>query len=265
MTEHTPLDTAHALMQAAPDDPHARLGFYERFAASELFLMLATDVDDAEETITPELFEVQGSNFVLVFDREDRLAAFAEQAKPYVALSGRAITEMLAGQGLGLGLNLEVAPSSILLPPEAVAWLNSTVGNTPDAWEARISELSAPTGLPERLVTSLDARLATAMGLASAAYLAGATYDDAAKGHLLAFVGALPEAQEALARLAAEALSFSGIEAGAMDVAFLQPSDPMTKTLDRVGLRFDIPQLQEAVTQTRPAPGSDPEKPPILK
>ncbi|MEM9578798.1 MAG: SseB family protein [Pseudomonadota bacterium] len=265
MTEHTPLDAAHANMQTAEDDPHARLGFYERLAASELFLLLASEVDDKDETVTPELFDVQGERFVLVFDREDRLAAFAAEAKPYVALSGRAIAEMLAGQGLGLGLNLDVAPSSILLPPEAVAWLNDTIGNAPDAWEARISELSPPAGLPERLVASLDTRLATAMGLANAAYLAGVTYEDTAKGHLLVFVAALPEAQEALAQLAAEALSFSGIEAGAMDVAFLEPTDPMTAPLDRVGLKFDIPKLPDTVTQTRPAPGSDPAKPPILK
>lgn len=265
MTEMTSLDTAHAGMQAAPDKAEARLAFYEKIAATELFLMLASDADDATETVTPELFDVEGTSFVLVFDREERLSAFAGQAKPYVALSGRALAEMLAGQGLGFGLNLEVAPSSILLPPEAVAWLHETLGNQADAWEARITTVAAPSGLPERLITSLDARLATAMGLANTAYLAGVTYENGTHGHLLAFVAALPEAQGALTQLAAEALTFSGIEAGAMDVAFFQATDSVTDRLERVGLRFDIPQPQEAVTHVGAAPGMDPEKPPVLK
>ena len=40
MTEETPLDAAHAAMEAAPEDDAARLRFYERLADSELFLLL---------------------------------------------------------------------------------------------------------------------------------------------------------------------------------------------------------------------------------
>ena len=35
----TALDKAHAAMQAAPEDPQARLKFFERFADNELFLL----------------------------------------------------------------------------------------------------------------------------------------------------------------------------------------------------------------------------------
>jgi hypothetical protein len=81
----------------------------------------------------------------------------------------------------------------------------------------------------------------------------------------LAFVGAIPRAQDALVRAASEALTFSGIEAGAMDVGFFAPSDPVVAKLAKVGLRFDLPQ-GEALQQTpRLPPGSDPAKPPILK
>ena len=40
MSEATPIDTAHAAMEAAPEDGALRLRFYERISDSELFLML---------------------------------------------------------------------------------------------------------------------------------------------------------------------------------------------------------------------------------
>ena len=89
-------------------------------------------------------------------------------------------------------------------------------------------------------------------------------YHGGGRGHLLAFIGAIPRAQDALVRAASEALTFSGIEAGAMDVGFFDATDPIAARLDRVGLRFDLPQ-PETLQSTRAAPGSDPEKPPNLK
>lgn len=264
MTETTALDRAHAAMHDNPEDDASRLAFYERLADCEFFLMLQAEAGE-DDSVTPELFDLEDARYVLIFDREERLVAFSGQITPYVALSGRAIAGMLAGQDIGLGVNLEVAPSSILLPAASVAWLNETLGNAPDEVEAHIAEVFPPAGLPERLIGALDAKLATAMGLASAAYLVAVRYDTGTRGHLLAIVGAVPEAEGALAAAAAEALTFSGIEAGAMDVAFFRASDPVTPRLERVGLRFDLPQLQQTVTQTRPAPGRDPEKPPILK
>ena len=265
MTDETALDRAHAAMQAAPDDAAARLGYYEKLAVCELFLMLKDDPGSEDESVTPEIFVLEDASYVLAFDREERLASFAGGAVPYVALSGRAIAGMLAGARLGLAVNLETAPSSILLPPDAVAWLHETLGNAPRAHDARIDQVHPPAGLPDRLLAALDARLAAGMGLARAAYLAGVTYRDGGRGHLLAFVAALPAAEDALAQTIADALTFSGIEAGALDVAFLRVDDPVVARLERVGLRFDLPQLPETETSPQRGPGMDPEKPPRLK
>ena len=122
----TPLDHAHAAMQADLGDDAARLRFYERLADGELFLLLKEEA--VGESLNLELFELDKDAFVLVFDREDRLAAFAEGPAPYGALPGRVIAEMLAGQNIGLGVNLGVAPSSILIPAEAMSWLAETPG-----------------------------------------------------------------------------------------------------------------------------------------
>jgi hypothetical protein len=264
MTDLTPLDAAHAAMEAAPADDAVRLRFYERLADSEMFLLLTEEAQG--DNITPEVFDLGDASFVLVFDRDDRLAQFVGKPAPYAALSGRVIAGLLAEQGIGLGVNLDVAPSSILIPPEAVTWLAGTLGNAPSEAEARIEAVAPPRGLPELLLTALDAKLASAAGLADAAYLLGVTYEGGGKGHMLAFVDATPGAQGALAKAVAEALTFSGIEAGALDVAFFRASDPITDRLAQHGLRFDLPKPLETVQDVlRMAPGSDPARPPKLR
>ncbi|WP_170758485.1 SseB family protein [Ruegeria lacuscaerulensis] len=262
MTETTALDAAHAAMDADPQDDAARLRFFERLADSELFLMLTEEANG--ENISPELFDVADGQFVLAFDREDRLARFADRPVPYVALSGRVLSSMLSGQGIGLGLNLEVAPSSMLIPAEALGWLATTLQHRPEEVQQRLAEFLPPAGLPDSLLTALDAKLATAIGLAEAAYLVGTKSDEGGSGHLLGIVGAVAGAEPALAKAASEALTFSGVEAGAMDVGFFGPNEPAAESLARVGLRFDLPQPEKRVV-TQIVPGSDPEKPPILK
>ena len=257
----TDLDLAHAAMEAAPDDDAARLRFYERLADTELFLLLGAEA--ADDQITPELFEIEDQRFALVFDREERLSEFTGRVAPYAGLPGRALAQMLAGQGIGLALNLEVAPSAMLIPAEAVDWLVATLANAPQETEGRLTALDAPRGLPEAVITGLDRKLAMAAGLAQTAYLAAASYDDGAQGHVLAFVDAADGAEQALANAASEALTFSGIEAGVMDVLFVRRSDPLAAHLARVGLRFDLPEPQRP--QTPGAPGMDPTKPPKLR
>lgn len=261
MTDLTRLDAAHAAMEAAPDDTTGRLRFYETLAASELYLLLRSEVQG--DRADPDLFDLSDHSFVLVFDREDRLAAFARRPVPYAALSGRAIARMLAGQGVGLGLNLDVAPSSILLPAEAVDWLAEMLEQEPKEIEARPEGFTAPVGLPEVFLRALDARLATTAGLARFACLVGVTYEGGARGHLLGFVEAAPGAEAALARAVSEVLIFSGLDAAALDVAFLAAADPVVARLSGCGLRFDLPVPPEAAP--RPAPGSDPERPPRLR
>lgn len=250
-------------MSATPDNNAARLRFYERLADSELFLLLSEEAKG--DNIQPEVFNVADGSFVLAFDREERLARFAERPVPYAALSGRVIALMLAGQGIGLGLNLNIAPSSILIPATAVDWLHQTLGHAPDEVEAKIAAFTSPKGLPETLITALDTKLATATGLAASAYLVGVEYDGGGRGHMLGFVDALEGAQNALAKAVNEALTFSGIEAGALDVGFFTATNPISAKLAKSGLRFDLPKPSVPDVVQPMAPGSDPENPPILK
>lgn len=261
----TDLDTAHAAMDAAPEDDAALLSFYACLADTELFVMLAGEPDG--DAITPALFDLAEGRFVLAFDRDERLAAFAEGPVPYAALPGRVIARTLAEEGVGLGLNLGVAPSAYLMPAEALAWLAETLDHAPGRAEARPLAYGAPSGLPDRLLQALDGKLARLAGLAARAHLVAVSYEGGARGHLLAFEGARAGAEAALAKAVSEALVFSGIEAGAIDVTFLAAGDPALAALTRAALSFDLPEpMRETAQVLAPqAPGMDPTRPPKLR
>ena len=163
-----------------------------------------------------------------------------------------------------MGVNLGVAPSQMVLPPEALEWLSGMLDPAPEEIEARPASFHAPGALPDRLIDVLRAKLARAGGLASAALLAGVRYTDGGQGHLLAFMNAAPEAEAALARAVREALAFSGIEAGMIDVVFLAGDDPAVVPLAKVGLRFDLPAPARPESQSPSAPGTDPDRPPRM-
>lgn len=260
MTE-TPLDTAHLALEASPDDVAARLKYFERLADSELFLLLKEE--PTGDTISPETFELSDGTFILAFDTEDRLGTFVGKPAPYAALSGRVIAGMLQGQGVGIALNPDVAPSSNIIDPEAVSWLADTVAAAPETTQATPESFLAPTA-PEVLIESLAAKLATASGFASSAYLVGVAYDSGAKSHLLGVVDAVAGAEGAIAKAVNEALTFSGLEAAALDVTFLAAHDSAAAAMARVGLRFDIPQPEPVQEYTPKAPGMDPNNPPKL-
>ncbi|RYH02134.1 SseB family protein [Salipiger sp. IMCC34102] len=259
----TTLDRSHAAMEAAPGDDTLRLRFYEDLCDSDIFILL--DGEPEGDTVRPATLRIEDVDYVLCFDTEDRLTAFTKREAPYASLPGRALVQMMAGQGAGLGVNLKVAPSAMLIPPDGVEWLIGTLSHAPEQTEARLVGISRPTGLPESVFDALDRKLSKTAGLAETAWLVAAEYEDGAKGHVLGFVGAEESAQAALAHAAGEALTFSGIDAGVMDVVFVGAGDEMAKRLERVGLRFDLPKFVRATPEVPVAPGSDPTMPPKLR
>ena len=84
---------------------------------------------------------------------------------------------------------------------------------------------------------------------------------------MLALVGTIEGAEGALTAAVNEALVFSGIEAGMLDVAHLTGGDPVSERVAKVGLRFDLPTPQmPGSSNGHPGanPGMDPTKPPKL-
>ncbi len=259
MTE-TPLDIAHAAMESKPHDDALRLKFFERLGDAELFLLLETEAEG--EVATPQTFDTGSETLVLAFDRAERLASFVGNEAPYVGLSGRSLVEMLADEGLGLALNPEVAQSSFVLAAEGVSWLAEMLQRKPEFVETAFEAIEKLGQLPDVLIHSLDQKLATAIGMARAAYLVGTRSEGGKMGHMLAIVAPLPGAEPALVQAIGEALSFSGLDTGFLDVTFFDAGDPLVASLSGMGLRFDIPQADLAPAT---GPGLDPKKPPVLK
>lgn len=250
MTDPTPLDRAHR--RAEETDAEAdRRAFWERLAEAELHLLLAAESTGG--TADPALVESDGSRFVLAFDRPARLADFAGDGAPVAVLSGRALARLCAPQGLGIALNLPDAPSAQLLPPDAVGWLVDALADAPSEAAARIEAVAPPGALPDALLTALDAKLPLMAGLAGAAYLTGVTYEGGATGHVLAFVDAVPGAEPDLARAVQEALTFSGLDAAALDVTFVDRTNGLAPALARHGLRIELPEPVRAVGVETPA------------
>ncbi len=266
----TPLDAAHAAVDADPGNEAALLRFYDRLADGELYLLLEREA--AGDKLDPKVFELESGPVVLVFDQEERLSDFTGGIAPWAALPGRVIAGLLRGQGIGLGVNLGIAPSAMLLPPEAMDWLSEALEPEPEAALGRPARFFAP-AVPDSLGLALQDKFASARGLASSALLSGVEYEDGRRGHMLVFTDAKPEAEAALARAVQEALVFSGLDAAALDVAFLASGDRALAPLAATALRFALPEATpapapQALTEEKRSPtgpGLDPEKPPKLR
>ncbi|WP_374291780.1 SseB family protein [Paenirhodobacter enshiensis] len=269
----TPYDRAHAAMEAEPENEALRLAVYDRLADAQLFLLLEADPDE-DNDIIPQLFETEAGDIVLAFDTEDRLAEFAQGGPVHwAALPGRVIAQHLAGENIGLGINLGVAESAMLLPPEAMEWLTEALTQTPVQTEALPLSFDAPELPPAMLALLLpafEAKFDQITGMASHAALAGVTYEGGRRGHVLAILGAPEEARPGIAKAMGEALAFSGLDAGELDVTFLSEDDPAAEVVLSKALVLHLPDeealaAEEEEEAPRLGPGMDPSKPPFLR
>lgn len=256
----TGLDVASAAMDAAPEDDAARLRYYGRLADAELYMLLSEAAE--EESVSPVLIEEAGQSYAVAFDSEERLSDYAGGAAYHAAVPGRALAQILGGQGLGLALNPRVAPSARLLPPAALGWLAETLTHAPRESVDRPVAVNPPKDFPETLLAALDEKLTSARGMAREAWLVRVEYADGREAPLLAFLDPAPVAERGLAVAVGEALTFSGLEEGALDVTFLSSGSETARRIARVGLRLKLPQPH--VAPGPKAPGSDPDKPPRL-
>lgn len=255
----TLLDRAFGEM--VEDDDAARLRFLGRLAAAEVFLLLEDEPQG--ETVEARIFPIDPDPVALIFDTEERLTSFAGGPAPYAAMSGRAIATLLAGRGIGLGLNLGSGVSDFVLAPNGVSWLAETATAPVGSDTARLIALSAPMAVPERVIAEIDARLAAFEGQARRAYLASAELDGGGMTHVLAVIGASEVARPAIAEAVNAALVFSAVDAAALDVIFPDDGLDLISRLDAVGLRIDLPE--PVAPPTPAAPGSNPDAPPKLR
>jgi hypothetical protein len=172
---------------------------------------------------------------------------------------------LLAGQGLGLGLNLGVAPSSTLLPAEAVTWLAAMAAGAPSEAAGHLRGFAPSREVPQGVIDALGTKLAAMAAMIGQAHLVSARHDDGTESALLALVG-VPEGRQAdVAAAVAEAVRFSGAAGWRLDVVFPSQGGAAAQAVARVGWRFELPRPAETRAGNRAGPGTDPDRPPILR
>lgn len=266
--QETPLDRAwmETLAPTAGDAETAR--FYDVFAAAELHLLIDAASLDGDGAPQPVLFPVEGIDTALVFDTEDRLAAFVDDGAAHLTLSGRAVIGMFAGTAAQLGVNLGDAPSATILPQQALAWAAEALRQPIEADTTAAATLTVPRGAMPDLLMAIDAKLAGMGAAVAEAWLCGLG-GGGGRGKpaplILCVALRSPGAENAVVSALAETARFAGGDKAAFDIAVLGANDPRLDAARKVGLGFE-PQNPEPPEVVSPAaPGSDPSKPPKLR
>lgn len=253
----TPLDQLCSTpFHDAPQALRARI--LSRLANTELFVALSGDPSD--DLAEMRMFHLPDGAVALATDEESRLADFLGEPSAFVALPGRVLAGTLSDEGVGLMLN-PGQPSEMLLPPDLLGWLAQALDGAPAEARLAPARLTPPDlAVVAALAEPLGERLADMHGLLQDAWLMGAEWQDGTQGHALLIAGADPEAQPRIAKALAELLAFLPPLPGPVDVTFAEgPSLPQG------ALRLEIPAPPPVEARVIQAPGSDPDKPPILR
>lgn len=233
----SPLDAAHAEMQAAPDREGARLAFWHAVAATELHVP-----GDA----APRVFPTSDGPLILAFDDEARLADFLGPGPvERLSLAGRALAGALAGQGVGVVLN-PGAPSETLIDAATLDWLAGLTAGGPEEGSTRILSPRPPGAAAAGLLPTLDAAFRRMSGLAAEALL----LRDGTR-HVLAVIDAAEGAEGAIAASLAEAVRFADAEA-TVDVVFLDAA--RARPLREVALAISLPERAARTPRPKDAP-----------
>ncbi|MHA3977466.1 SseB family protein [Halovulum sp. GXIMD14794] len=258
MSAETALDRAHARMIDADETEAARRAFFAALAASELSVVLEDEPEQGSDRVRPLTVESEAGAIVLAFDSAARLAGFMEGPAAMATLPGRDLAELLAGQGLGLGLNLEVAPSAMLLPAEAMAWLAEAASVAAEVPAADIAGIAAPRDLPDGLTDVLALVLSRLPGRPRRALLVHAARVDGGGGPLLGLEGVGEEFRAACGTALAEALGLAGFAEQPLDLVYLDEGMLLAR-MEPHALVLDLPEAAPAI------PGADPDRPPNLR
>ena len=127
----TDLDNALSALREKPEDHKAQSGFYDLFLNSPFYIpttneMVSPDGEaDEEEIEVPLILENEGTDFLVFFDEQNRLNAWAEQEAPYVKLPGHVLAEMTT-DNLHWAMNIGTDHFKEFVPDE-IAWLKDVV------------------------------------------------------------------------------------------------------------------------------------------
>ena len=247
--------TLDAAFLEAQRDPAASPRFFDELMATLLYMPVHEEPEETEsggQSISPIIFEVEDEETILVFDSEERVADWATEPVNYVGLPGATIFEMFDGREQ-VGLNLGVAPSSLIITRENVAWLHDRAVEATEAEEIPAGanlRVEPPADAPREAVAALTSRLAGFRAEVQEATLFRLFVEGEGGRESSRLVLALSptpigahRAEEVAAALAKTARAAFSI-AEPLEVTILHPGSELMEKARSVGLRLPIIDLK---------------------
>ncbi len=128
----TDLDKALEAFQQDMDDTKNQSLFFDLFLNSHLYVPIVDSKDlpggaDSVEPghAVPLIVEAEGNDYMMLFDTEERLHAWAQTKANYVVVAGHVVAEM-SESPLHWALNVGSDSSKVFVPDE-IAWLRDIV------------------------------------------------------------------------------------------------------------------------------------------
>ena len=261
MTEtdiQTRMDRAYQHMQSLPDNDTAGLRFYETFSDANLSVLINAD-------LSMQVFETSQGKIVLAFDTDDRMAEFVSEPTEFMKIPGRELVMRLLGTDTGVGLNLNVAPTSQILTPEILVWLSDLLSVDSTLLQDQAVGFTANCQSSSDDIAAISSRLENFAGRVSAAYMCGISYSDGVTADALIVVDCDPSVEADLFTAVIETQKFAENNATDLAIKFITSSNPTLSEIRRIGQEIHIPKtIPSHPAQPKP-PGMDPDKPPILR
>ena len=251
----SPLDEIIKQVQSN-DIAENRLILFKRFLDAELFIL----IDDPEDP-KPKLMNLTEGQILLGFDAEEKLVEFAGDKAFFISLTGRNL--LAQNISVGIALNLTNIGGGYILTNEVLRWLEKNTQAKQGNVIRLPKKIVSPSIASETFIKLLDETLALSPGLANYAILVQDISEETTSNLLLIFVEAGEAFQDILAQHISEAFKLSNLQGVTLDIIFAKPNEELIKKALKIGLRFDLPSIQEAPKPK--APGMDPKKPPILR
>jgi len=122
----TPLDEALAKFL---QDESCQDAYYEQILNTDFYIPLSTETDEASlkdpESVTPLVVEADGKAYLMLFDTEERLSAWAQQPTDFVVLAGFKLAELSTPE-LHWAVNLGGGYAKQFVPDE-ISWLKTAI------------------------------------------------------------------------------------------------------------------------------------------
>ena len=251
----SPLD--EIIMQVQSNDiAENRLILFKRFLDAELFIL----IDDPQDP-KPKLVNLREGQILLGFDTEEKLMEFAGDNAFFLSMTGRNL--LAQNVSVGIALNLTNIGGGYILTNEILRWLEKNTQAKQGKIFRHPKKIVSPSIASETFIKLLDETLALSPGSANYAILVQDISEETNNNLLLIFVEAGEAFQNILAQQISEAFKLSNLQSVTLDIIFASPDEELIKKALKIGLRFDLPLIQEAPKPK--APGLNPKEPPILR